>query len=277
MFGATQTRTTPYHPASNGQVERFNRSLLQMIRCHINRDQTVWDEQLPLLLAAYRSTPHQSTGISPNFMMLGREVHQMTDLVFKDSEATRKALDHATYIEKLKSALDTAHSVARKSLHKCQQKQKRLHDVRLFNNQYEIGDLVYVNKMAKKVGKCPKLEHVWEGPFIIVKKYGAVLYEVQGRKTCTVIHHDRLKAYKSDVVPGWVTRFSLVDQLDTLPMETISELDNEQDGVPASKHSKPICVKQSYRDLTLGSKETPSGFQRTRAGRQIKPPDRLDL
>lgn len=150
LFGATQTRTTPYHPASNGQVERFNRSLLQMIRCYINRDQTVWDEQLPLLLAAYRSTPHQSTGISPNFMMLGREVHQMTDLVFKDSEAIRKALDHATYIEKLKSALDTAHSVARKSLHKCQQKQKRLHDVRLCNNQYEIGDLVYVNKMAKK-------------------------------------------------------------------------------------------------------------------------------
>lgn len=42
LLGATQTRTTPYHPASNGQVERFNRSLLQMIRCFINRDQTVW-------------------------------------------------------------------------------------------------------------------------------------------------------------------------------------------------------------------------------------------
>lgn len=78
----------------------------------------------------------------------------MTDLVFKDSEAIREALDHATYIEKLKSALDTARSVARKSLHKCQQKQKRLHDVRLFNNQYEIGDLVYVNKMAKRAGSA---------------------------------------------------------------------------------------------------------------------------
>lgn len=155
----------------------------------------------------------------------------MTDLVFKDSETLRETLDHATYIEKLKSALDTAHSVARKSLHKCQQKKKRLHDVRLFNNQYEIGDLVYVNKMAKKVGKCPKLENVWEGPFIIGKKYslvlyGPVLYEVQGRKTSTVIHHDRLKAYKSDNVPGWMTRFSLVDQSNTLPMETISELVN---------------------------------------------------
>lgn len=114
LFGAPQTRTTPYHPASNGQVERSNRSLLQMIRCYINRDQTVWNEQLPLLLAAYRSTRHKSTGSYPNFMMLCREVHKLTDLVLKDSEATREALDHATYTEKLKSALDTARSVARK-------------------------------------------------------------------------------------------------------------------------------------------------------------------
>lgn len=116
LFGVTQTRTIRYHLASNGQVERFNRSILQMIRCFINREQAVWDEQLPLLLAAYLglSTPHQSTGISPNFMMLGREEHKMTDLVFKDSEAIREALDHATYIEKLKGVLDTAHSVTRK-------------------------------------------------------------------------------------------------------------------------------------------------------------------
>lgn len=128
-----------------------------MVRCDINRYQTVWDEQLILLLADYRSTPHQSAGISPNFMMFGQEVHQLTDLVFKDSEAIREALDHATYIEKLNSALDTAHSVARKSLHKCHQKQKRLHDVRFFNNQYKIRDLVYVNKMAKKGREVPKI------------------------------------------------------------------------------------------------------------------------
>ena len=72
LLGVTQTRTTPYHPASNGQVERFNQSLLQMIRCYTEKNRSILDEQLSLLLAAYRSTPHQSTGVSSNLMMLGR-------------------------------------------------------------------------------------------------------------------------------------------------------------------------------------------------------------
>ena len=61
--------------------------------------------------------------------------------------------------------------------------------------------------MARKV---PKLQPVWEGPFIIKKKrYGTVLYEEQGRKNTSVLNHDQLRLYKSDVVPGWVARFHL--------------------------------------------------------------------
>lgn len=62
-------------------------------------------------------------------------------------------------------------------------------------------------------------------------------------------------------------------------METISELENEQEGAPSTKGegSKPIRVKAPGRDLTLGSEETPNGLQRKRAVRYIKPPDRLDL
>ncbi|XP_061191756.1 uncharacterized protein LOC133199998 [Saccostrea echinata] len=218
LLGVAQTRTTPYHPSSNGQVGRFNRTVLQMIRCYVDKEQKTWDEQLPLLLSAYRSTPHKATGISPNFMMLGREVHQPAELVFKDPETIRDPLDTPTYVEKLKHALSTAHDVARKSLQQAQIKQKRLYNLRVSSKQYEVGDLVYVNKMAKQVGKSPKLQSVWEGPFIVKKKYGPVLYEVQGRKRSAVIHHDRLKAYTSDFVPGWVNRYILPEQND---LETI--------------------------------------------------------
>lgn len=116
LLGVTQTRTTPYHPASNGQVERFNRTVLKMIRCHVDKVQATWDDQLPLILAAYRSTQHQSTGISPNAMMLGREVQQVTDLSYRDPETFRETLDCPTYLDRLRHTLEMAHDVARKSL-----------------------------------------------------------------------------------------------------------------------------------------------------------------
>ena len=71
-------------------------------------------------------------------MMLGGEVHQ----VFKDTGTIMESVDLETYLERLKYALETAHSVERRSLQICQYEQKRLYDLGLLNHQYEIGDLV---------------------------------------------------------------------------------------------------------------------------------------
>lgn len=59
MFNIYKTRTTPYHPQSDGMVERFNRTLLDIVATQIapHRKQRDWDEQLPFATFAYRSTP----------------------------------------------------------------------------------------------------------------------------------------------------------------------------------------------------------------------------
>ena len=85
LFEITKTRTTPYHPASNGQVERFNRTVLQMLRSYVRQDQRDWDVYLPLVTAAYRAAPHASTGFTPNHMMFGREVRMPGDMVMDES------------------------------------------------------------------------------------------------------------------------------------------------------------------------------------------------
>jgi transposase InsO family protein len=274
LLGVTQTRTTPYHPASNGQVERFNRTVLQMIRCYVDKTQNTWDEQLPLILAAYRSTPHKATGISPNAMMLGREVHQASDLCYRDPETFRETLDMSTYLERLQNALDTAHDVARKSLQQAQRKQKRLYDMRVFDRQYDVGDLVYANKLSRKKGMSPKLQPVWEGPFIVRKKFGPVLYEIQGKRKSLVIHHDRLKLYQSESVPGWVSRHQAEP---TAPLETIAE-ENEgsRELTKTSGHhvNKPVPQESLSMDSTTSHD---SGPQRTRTGRKVIKPDRLNL
>ena len=66
-----RTRTTPYHPQSDGMVERFNRTLTAMLSAYVQENQRDWDAQIPYLMMAYRSAVHKSTGLTPNMLMLG--------------------------------------------------------------------------------------------------------------------------------------------------------------------------------------------------------------
>ncbi|PIK60525.1 Retrovirus-related Pol polyprotein from transposon [Apostichopus japonicus] len=74
LLGVDKTRTTPYHPQSDGMVERFNRTLEEMLAKVVDSDQKNWDKCIPLVMMAYRSSIHESTGHSPAEMMLGREI-----------------------------------------------------------------------------------------------------------------------------------------------------------------------------------------------------------
>lgn len=122
LFRITKTRTTPYHPSSNGQVERLNRTILQMIRCYVDSNQKNWDEDLPMLLAAYRSTPHQGTQLIPNKLMLGREVLQPYDVLSRDPLTLTETDNAYDYLQKLQDRLDFSHEATKMD----QARQKRL-------------------------------------------------------------------------------------------------------------------------------------------------------
>ena len=64
LGGAHKTKTTPYHPESDGQVERFNRTLLMMLAMFAGEHKDDWDDLLPPVIMAYRSSVHESTGFS---------------------------------------------------------------------------------------------------------------------------------------------------------------------------------------------------------------------
>ena len=83
---------------------------------------------------------------------------------------------------------------------------KRDYDTRISTNTYAEGDLVYALDSTRKIGRCKKIDpNIWQGPFIIVKKYSDLLFRVKGKPGSKerVVHHDRLKPYNSKSIPDW--------------------------------------------------------------------------
>ena len=88
LFGIKQSRTTPNHPQGNGQCERMNRSLINLLRTLNQNYKSRWTIHLPKLIHAYNVTPHASTGFTPFFMMFGREENLPVDSRFGNRGAT---------------------------------------------------------------------------------------------------------------------------------------------------------------------------------------------
>lgn len=80
LLGIQKTRTTALHPQSDGMIERFNKTVGNMLATLVEKDQKNCDEILPMM--AYRSADQETTSYSPNMMMLGREARLPVDLVY---------------------------------------------------------------------------------------------------------------------------------------------------------------------------------------------------
>lgn len=202
-----KTRTSPYHPSSNGQAERFNQVLVNMIAAYVDDDQRNWDVHLPLLTSAYRSSQHETTGYTPNMLMFGRETHAPIDLILGGPLEDEAPKNECDYVISLRERMETIHRLVREHLGKSAQRQKRDHDPRVAHQNYKVGDLVYMRDSTKTPGLSPKLKSAnWKGPCIVLRTLSDLLFEIRLRQRgkAKILHHDRLKRYHSEDVPQWM-------------------------------------------------------------------------
>ncbi len=201
-----KTRSSPHHPQGNSQVEAFNKVLLDMISAYVDEHQKTWDVHLPLLTSAYRSCVHESTGYTPNMLMLGRETRQPIELFLGNFDQDDQVLDETEYVMELRDRFHRIHALVRNKLQQFTQRQKRDHDVRIADMSYEAGDLVYIRDSSRTKGLSPKLQPNWRGPCIVLKKVNDLLFEVRysQRGKSIIIHYDRIKKYQCDEIPEWM-------------------------------------------------------------------------
>lgn len=253
LLGIRKTRTTPYHPKSDGMVERFNRTLLSMLSTYVQENQRDWDVYLPYLLMAYRSTAHETTNFSPNMLMLGREATTPLDLMY-EMPSDIKDIPSNQWVWILRERLETAHKIVREHTEKEMLRQKKYHDAKVAWSIFEPGEKVYVYFPVRKSGCSPKLTSFWKGPFVIEKKLSDFLYIVACgfRGKSGVIHCDRMRKCKSQILTGEeqelsVERDEIECEADNLHAvdDNANLCDNDLESASADLKSRPLRRKRA--------------------------------
>ncbi|MCG8045070.1 MAG: DDE-type integrase/transposase/recombinase, partial [Candidatus Thiodiazotropha endolucinida] len=199
-------RTTPYRPSANGQAERYNRTIMDAVRCYVGKKAVIWDPHLPKLAGALRSSVNRQTGYTPNKLMLGREVNTPVDLVFPLPQSV-ETMEVGTFVKDLVQNMQKAHEIARQTLKSSQKIQKKRYDLRVLERSYNEGDIVYLMDTASIKGKCKKLSVPWKGPAIITKKISPALFRIKLKNAVFTVNHDRIKPCRDRTLPNWIVNF----------------------------------------------------------------------
>lgn len=270
MLGSEKVRTAPYRPQSDGQVERFNRSVLAMLSAFVSAKANDWDDHLPYVMSAYRSTVHSSTGCTPFAMVFGREQNLPVDLMYPTAAETAPETQCGPqYVEWVRRAIASSHQFARSHLDKAAIRQKRGYDAHAkARPSFNPDDKVRYYYPPAKQGN--KFARPWIGPFTVLAKVTDVDYRIRRDSDpdrVLVTHIDNLKPYEGAIALDIGLRTAPPDDHPMVGPQDVSVNDRMLHVLGIPTPESPVVYDGSDSDAAPGT----SRPRRSRAG---QPPAR---
>jgi len=198
MLGIQRCLSTAFHPRSDGQTERSNRTLEEALRAYVLGDQRDWDKHLPMVEFAINNSFHAAIGTTPFLMEYGQNPLAPDAVMLKG--ANRAANQFVgNWQQRVQFAKD--------KFRVAQERAKSYFDKKVEERSYAIGDQVLLSTKNIKLKACGlgdrtrKLMPRFIGPFAIIARVGLVAYKLGLPPTVRVhpvFHVSLLKAYKSD-------------------------------------------------------------------------------
>ena len=195
-LGVNHRLSTAYHPQTNGLVERFNRTLCEILAKYTNEYKEEWDVLLPSALFAYRTMRQNTTRYEPFYLTYGREAILPIELVIPSQPEAPIQDFEEMYFDRLYQIIgpmEESRRMAQENIRKAQKRQAQQHDRRITSHRYQIGDKVWLKNFRAK-----KLDPKWTGPYFIhdIRTNGTVkLRTLDGKVLKKQAHVDQIIPY----------------------------------------------------------------------------------
>ena len=237
LTGIRPSNTTPYHPAGDGQVERLNRTVVNMLKALPEKAKKDWKSHLPKLAFAYNSTVHKSTGYSPFYLLFGRQSTLPIDLAFQEMEVgqgvDRKT--HKQFVEEWHRAMEDAKNLAKLKMEKAADYNKKAYDRKAKAVELVVGDQVLMKNVREK-GGTGKLKSFWEETLfqVIEKRENIPVYKIQNLKNSSDVRQ---------------IHRNLLMKCNDLPVDVFETEKQHSRGMEAATENKSQKLKQNSRGM----------------------------
>jgi hypothetical protein len=193
FWGVKKINSSAYHPQSNGLIERYNKSIIQILKCYVLKAPEEWDNYVPLAVAAYNSSVHRITNCTPYLAFFGRKptttLNNLQPRRFEDGDIS----EYIIRMQREKAHID---KIIAERQEYARQYSKDAYDKTAGGDCFKEGDYVYLYNTAVKLGDIKKFAPCYKGPYVITAKVGETNFSIkplqEGLREETV-HQNRLK------------------------------------------------------------------------------------
>ena len=163
LLGCNHIKSTPYHPQTNGVIERFNSTFERQLAKLTDKNVNNWDVHLNSILFAYNTGQHSTTKYSPFQLLFGRD----PQLPAESSSNVYKFSKPNDYFNHLRETLQLYQQQASINIRKQQEYYKKRYDKNRPEVQYSIGEFV----LKRIPSQHAKLEPIYSDIMEVIEEH----------------------------------------------------------------------------------------------------------